>query len=103
MDAMKKAQEFTTVAKDLQEQLRSTVIEASVRSGQVTVTMTGQQVPLKVVVTDDLLAKGSEEVCILSHFEEVMLRYICVFVKYVTDNIGICTMCGIANVRCRRP
>lgn len=62
MDAMKKAQEFTSVAKDLQEQLRSTVIEASVRGGQVTVTMTAQQVPLQVNVSEELLAKGSEEV-----------------------------------------
>lgn len=62
MDAMKKAQEFTSVAKDLQEQLRSTVIEASVRGGQVTVSMTAQQVPLQVTVSDELLSKGSEEV-----------------------------------------
>lgn len=62
MDAMKKAQEFTSVAKDLQEQLKNTEIEASVRDGQVTVTMTAQQVPLKVEVTDDLVAKGSAEV-----------------------------------------
>lgn len=62
MDAMKKAQEFTSVAKDLQEQLRNTEIEASVRDGQVTVTMTAQQVPLKVEVSDELVAQGSEEV-----------------------------------------
>lgn len=62
MDAMKKAQEFTSVAKDLQEQLRSTVIEASVRGGLVTVTMTAQQVPIQVTVSDELLSKGSEEV-----------------------------------------
>lgn len=63
MDAMKKAQEFTTVAKDLQEELKNTEIEASVRDGQVTVTMTAQQVPLKVQVADELVAKGSAEVC----------------------------------------
>lgn len=63
MDAMKKAQEFTSVAKDLQEQLKNTEIEASVRDGQVKVTMTGQQVPLKVEVSDDLIAQGSSEVC----------------------------------------
>lgn len=82
MDAMKKAQEFTSVAKDLQEQLRGTVIEASVRGGQVTVTMTGQQVPLNVVVTDELIAKGSEEVCIyisvfLSRCLFALLRHMC--------------------------
>lgn len=62
MDAMKKAQEFTSVAKDLQEQLKNTEIEASVRDGQVKVTMTAQQVPLKVEVSDDLVTKGSAEV-----------------------------------------
>lgn len=62
MDAMKKAQEFTSVAKDLQDELKNTEIEASVRDGQVTVTMTGQQVPVKVEVTDDLVAQGSEQV-----------------------------------------
>lgn len=62
MDAMKKAQEFTTVAKDLQEQLKNTEIETSVRDGQVTIVMTAQSVPLKVEVTDELVAKGSAEV-----------------------------------------
>lgn len=62
MDAMKKAQEFTSVAKDLQNELRNTEIEASVRDGQVTVTMTAQQTPLKIEVSDDLVAKGSAEV-----------------------------------------
>lgn len=62
MDAMKKAQEFTSVAKDLQEQLKNTEIEASVRDGAVKVTMTAQQVPLKVEVSDALVAKGSAEV-----------------------------------------
>lgn len=59
---MKKAQEFTSVAKDLQEQLKNTEIEASVREGQVKVTMTAQQVPLKIEVSDELVAMGSEEV-----------------------------------------
>lgn len=61
---MKKAQEFTSVAKDLQEQLRNTEIEASVRDGQVTVTMTAQQVPVKIEVSDELVAQGSKEVCL---------------------------------------
>lgn len=62
MEAMKKAQEFTSVAKDLQDQLSNTEIEASARDGQVTVTMTAQQVPLKVEVSDELVAQGSAEV-----------------------------------------
>lgn len=62
MDAMKKAQEFTSVAKDLQEQLKNTEIETTVRDGQVTVIMTAQSVPLKVEVSDDLVAKGAAEV-----------------------------------------
>lgn len=68
MDAMKKAQEFTSVAKNLQEQLRNTEIEASVRDGQVTVTMTAQQVPVKIEVSDELVAQGSQEVCLIVLF-----------------------------------
>lgn len=62
MDAMKKAQEFTSVAKDLQEQLKNTEIEASVRDGAVTVVMTAQQVPVSITVSDELVQLGSEEV-----------------------------------------
>lgn len=66
MDAMKKAQEFTSVAKDLQEQLKNTEIEATVREGQVKVIMTAQQLPIKIEVTDELVALGSAEVRIAS-------------------------------------
>jgi len=74
MDAMKKAQEFTSVAKDLQEQLKNTEIEATVRGGQVTVTMTAQQVPLRIEVTDELVAMGSAEV-----------RFICFPVRHYCE------------------
>lgn len=62
MDAMKKAQEFTSVAKDLQEQLKNTEIETTVRDGQVTVITNAQSVPIKVEVSAELVAKGAEEV-----------------------------------------
>lgn len=62
MDAMKKAQAFTSVAKDLQDQLKNTEIEASVRDGQVKVVMTAQQYPVSIEVSDELVAKGSAEV-----------------------------------------
>ena len=60
---MKKAQQFTTVAKDLQEELKNTEIETTVRDGQVKVIMTAQQFPIKVEVSEELVKLGSEEVC----------------------------------------
>lgn len=81
MDAFKKAQEFTSVAKDLQEQLRNTEIEASVRDGAVKVTMNAQQVPIKIEVSDELVAQGSKEVrhhlnsCAVSALCFVLIRF----------------------------
>jgi DNA-binding protein YbaB len=59
---MKKAQEFSTSAKTLQDELKETEIEASVRDGAVTIVMTGQQHPVSVTVSDELAAAGGEEV-----------------------------------------
>lgn len=86
MDAMKKAQEFTSVAKDLQEQLKNTEVEASVRGGAVKVIMTAQQVPLKVEVSDELVAKGSTEVSLPS-----TLLFVWVCSKVVCKHKGILT------------
>lgn len=41
MGAMKKAQEFSASAKTLQEELKETEVEASVRDGAVKIVMTG--------------------------------------------------------------
>eukprot|EP00173_Palmaria_palmata_P001083 Plantae.Rhodophyta-Palmaria_palmata.ctg15695.p1 GENE.Plantae.Rhodophyta-Palmaria_palmata.ctg15695~~Plantae.Rhodophyta-Palmaria_palmata.ctg15695.p1 ORF type:complete len:115 (+),score=32.16 Plantae.Rhodophyta-Palmaria_palmata.ctg15695:40-345(+) len=62
MGAMKKAQEFSASAKTLQEELKETEVEASVRDGAVKIVMTAQQHPLSVTVSDELAAQGGEEV-----------------------------------------
>lgn len=62
MEAMKKAQQFTSVAKDLQTELSNTEIETSVREGQVKVILTAQQRPVRVEVAPELVAAGHEEV-----------------------------------------
>jgi nucleoid-associated protein EbfC len=62
MDAMKKAQEFSSSAKNLQDELKDTEIEATVRDGAVKVVLTGQQHPVEVTVSDDLAKLGGEEV-----------------------------------------
>lgn len=62
MDAMKKAQEFSKSAQDLQEQLKRTEVEATARDGGVRVVVTGQQVPLRVEVSDALLSEGNPAV-----------------------------------------
>ncbi len=62
MDAMKKAQKFTSVAKDLQTELQNTEIETTVRQGQVKVILSAQQFPIKVEVSEELVKLGHEEV-----------------------------------------
>ena len=48
--------------KELQEELTNTEVEATSADGGVTVTISGAQVPISVAVTDELLAKGPDEV-----------------------------------------
>ena len=62
MDAMKKAQQFTSVAKDLQTELANTEIETNVRDGEVKVILTAQQKPIRVEIAPQLIEKGAEEV-----------------------------------------
>eukprot|EP00180_Rhodochaete_pulchella_P000843 Plantae.Rhodophyta-Rhodochaete_pulchella.ctg16756.p2 GENE.Plantae.Rhodophyta-Rhodochaete_pulchella.ctg16756~~Plantae.Rhodophyta-Rhodochaete_pulchella.ctg16756.p2 ORF type:complete len:165 (+),score=25.81 Plantae.Rhodophyta-Rhodochaete_pulchella.ctg16756:127-621(+) len=62
MDTMKKAQSLASSAKDLEAQLKSTEVEAVSDDGLVRVVVTGQQVPLKVDIADELLSEGSEKV-----------------------------------------
>lgn len=81
MDAMKKAQEFSSSAKDLQDELKETEIEATVRDGAVKITMTGQQHPIEVVVSDELAQQGGEEVskavteCLIAAHSKVCLGF----------------------------
>ncbi len=62
MDAMKKAQEFSKSAQQLQEELKNTEIEATSSDGRVRAVVSGQQVPIRVEVADDLLAEGNPAV-----------------------------------------
>ncbi|KAK4534072.1 hypothetical protein CDCA_CDCA01G0097 [Cyanidium caldarium] len=62
MDAMKKAQEFSKSAQALQEELKSIELEATSADGRVRVVITGQQVPVRVEIADDLIAEGNPAV-----------------------------------------
>jgi nucleoid-associated protein EbfC len=83
MDAMKKAQEFSSSAKNLQDELKDTEIEATVRDGAVKVVLTGQQHPVEVTVSDDLAKLGGEEVskavteCLVAAHTKVQLFLPC--------------------------
>jgi len=60
MEAMKKAQEFTEATKKLQEDLKESEVTAESECGQVTAVVSGQQVPLSVTISDEVIAKGAE-------------------------------------------
>eukprot|EP00187_Rhodella_violacea_P012158 CAMPEP_0184714118 /NCGR_PEP_ID=MMETSP0314-20130426/4335_1 /TAXON_ID=38298 /ORGANISM="Rhodella maculata, Strain CCMP 736" /LENGTH=99 /DNA_ID=CAMNT_0027176943 /DNA_START=16 /DNA_END=315 /DNA_ORIENTATION=- len=62
MDAMKKAQDFSKDAKKLQDELKETILEVKSDDGMVTVNITGQQNPISVEITDELLAMGTAAV-----------------------------------------
>jgi len=62
MDAVKKAQEFTKDAKSLQEELANTELDVSVRDGLVKVKITGNQVPISVDISPELLKQDVSEV-----------------------------------------
>ena len=62
METIKKAQQVGVKVKELQEELTNTEVEATSAEGGVTVVISGPQVPMSVVVTDDLLAKGPDAV-----------------------------------------
>jgi hypothetical protein len=59
-DAFKKAQEVQQGAKQLQEELEQMEIEGSSGDGSVTVVLSGNQEPLRVVISQDAMAHGSE-------------------------------------------
>ncbi|BAM81540.1 hypothetical protein, conserved [Cyanidioschyzon merolae strain 10D] len=62
MDAMKKAQEFSKSAQALQEELKNTEVEATSSDGRVRAVVSGQQVPIRVEVSDELIAEGNPAV-----------------------------------------
>ena len=61
MGAMKKAQEFSGKAKEMQQELVDTEIEASVRNGMVTIIMSGSQKPISIQVSDEFMGLDSNE------------------------------------------
>eukprot|EP00871_Galdieria_phlegrea_P002615 jgi/Galph1/3354/GphlegSOOS_G2015.1 len=62
MDAVKKAQEFSKEAGKMQEELSNTELKASSEDGLVNAYITGNQRPIRVEVSEELLAKGAEAV-----------------------------------------
>jgi hypothetical protein len=59
-EAFKKAQQIQEGAKQLQEELEQMEIEGQAGGGLVTVVMSGNQEPRKVVVSPDALKEGAE-------------------------------------------
>ena len=62
METIKKAQQVGVKVKELQEELQNTEVEATSEDGGVTVVVSGAQVPISVVVSDEMLAKGAAAV-----------------------------------------
>eukprot|EP00186_Timspurckia_oligopyrenoides_P002861 CAMPEP_0182446760 /NCGR_PEP_ID=MMETSP1172-20130603/5963_1 /TAXON_ID=708627 /ORGANISM="Timspurckia oligopyrenoides, Strain CCMP3278" /LENGTH=183 /DNA_ID=CAMNT_0024642823 /DNA_START=36 /DNA_END=584 /DNA_ORIENTATION=+ len=60
MEAMKKAKEFTEATKVMQDDLKTREVSAESADGNVTVVVSGSQVPLRVTISDDLVKQGSE-------------------------------------------
>ena len=59
-EAFKKAQQVQEGAKKLQEELEQMEIEGTAGGGMVTVTMSGNQEPKNVVISDQALGEGAE-------------------------------------------
>jgi DNA-binding YbaB/EbfC family protein len=59
-EAFQKAQQVQEGAKQLQEDLEKMEIQGSSEDGSVTVTMSGNQEPLGIVITPEAYEKGSE-------------------------------------------
>ncbi|MDA0267259.1 MAG: YbaB/EbfC family nucleoid-associated protein [Cyanobacteria bacterium] len=59
-EAFKKAQQIQEGAKQLQEELEQMEIEGQAGGGLVTVVMSGNQEPRRVVITPDALNEGAE-------------------------------------------
>jgi DNA-binding YbaB/EbfC family protein len=61
-DAFKKAQQVQEGAKRLQEELEQMEIEGEADGGRVKVVMSGNQEPLRVEISPDVLGEGAEVV-----------------------------------------
>ena len=61
MDQFKKAQEIQAKTKKLQDELSKEIVVGEEADGGVVVTLSGQQTPMSVVVTDELLATCDSE------------------------------------------
>ncbi len=59
-EAFKKAQQVQEGAKKLQEELEQMEIEGTAGGGMVTVTMSGNQEPKNVVISEQALGEGAE-------------------------------------------
>ncbi|PZO16610.1 MAG: YbaB/EbfC family nucleoid-associated protein [Leptolyngbya foveolarum] len=59
-EAFKKAQQVQEGAKKLQEELEQMEIEGTAGGGMVTVTMSGNQEPKSVVISEQALGEGAE-------------------------------------------
>ncbi|KAK4525687.1 hypothetical protein GAYE_SCF15G3596 [Galdieria yellowstonensis] len=62
MDAVKKAQEFSKEAGKMQEELSKTELKASSEDGLAHAYITGNQRPIRVEVTEELVNKGADAV-----------------------------------------
>ncbi len=61
-DAFKKAQQVQEGAKKLQEELEEMEIEGEAQGGLVKVVLSGNQEPIRVVISPDILGEGAEVV-----------------------------------------
>lgn len=61
-EAFKKAQQVQEGAKKLQEELEEMEIEGEAQGGLVKVVLSGNQEPIRVVISPDVLAEGAEVV-----------------------------------------
>lgn len=61
-EAFKKAQQVQEGAKKLQEELEEMEIEGEAQGGLVKVVLSGNQEPIRVVISPDVLGEGSEVV-----------------------------------------
>eukprot|EP00184_Porphyridium_aerugineum_P008529 CAMPEP_0184691348 /NCGR_PEP_ID=MMETSP0313-20130426/237_1 /TAXON_ID=2792 /ORGANISM="Porphyridium aerugineum, Strain SAG 1380-2" /LENGTH=177 /DNA_ID=CAMNT_0027149045 /DNA_START=57 /DNA_END=590 /DNA_ORIENTATION=+ len=80
MEAMKKAKEFSEATAKLQEELKAKEVSVKSADGFVTVVVSGQQLPIKIDISDELISKGAEatsasvtEAVILAHTTSVKM------------------------------
>ncbi|KAA8497377.1 Nucleoid-associated protein [Porphyridium purpureum] len=62
MEAMKTAKLFTEETKVMQDELKNRELEVTSKDGMVKMVITGQQVPVRCDISDELLQKGADAV-----------------------------------------